>query len=880
MAPAEVKNSSQSSPSCMKKISNGIVFGLESVFYRVGLFVGTNPVITIIFCLTTCGLCGIGLKTLKETQEQEKLWVPQSSRIIPEKAWVDRQFPTKTRFVSVIATGDDVLTVPFINALLDFYTESVSTSVNGKTFDDLCLRVGSYCRMDSILEIWSFNKTTIKSLNRGNIITAVNNITKSPIFGTNYDVLNILGGTIRRDQFVNEIAGAEATQMTWILEKNDLLLDADKLFEKRIIELALKGHKDIAKTYVYASRSFDDEGYGAINSDIKLLSAGFSIVFVFVMISLGKFNMVQQRVYVSLAGLLSVGLAILFAYGIATVFDVIYGPIQSIMPFLLLGIGVDDMFVVVEAWKNLDSSELRRPLPERVGLAMKHAGVSVTVTSITDIVAFGIGASTVIPALSAFCIYASLGILALYVLQSTFFVACLTLDEKRRESSRDACICCYRHKDYEPNKCSKTAFLPEFMEKYYGPFLMKLPVKIIVMLMTMTALGVFLWRFILLKQDFDLTNYIPSDSYAYHFAKAKENYFPTEGDEVSIYCGNLSYYDYSMSMDYVYQHAAGSVYVQNGSIISWFKAFKDWRHSQAIPDPFSESDFYDKLYTFLTSQYGIHYSRYIKLNSTTPPVHIEASYITLKHQLQPDSAGEILSMDNLRGIVDNAAFPVSTFSGLPVTECFAYSRNYLTYETNKVLKFELYRNLVLAGSCVLLVTLLLIANLWTSLLVFSCVIFTLIAVGGVLELWGVTIDTASSILLILSVGLAVDYSAHVGHTFMTLQGSREERSILTLKIIGPAVFNGGFSTFLAFVLLASSTSYGFTLFFRVFFTVVLFGLFHGLVYLPVVLSWVGPQPYTTEPPHTSTSRELQSRHSSAEDASVQNGCAQPLYECT
>ena len=57
------------------------------------------------------------------------------------------------------------------------------------------------------------------------------------------------------------------------------------------------------------------------------------------------------------------------------------------------------------------------------------------------------------------------------------------------------------------------------------------------MLMTMTALSVFLWRFISLKQDFDLTNYIPSDSYAYHFARSKERYFPTEGDDVSIYCG-------------------------------------------------------------------------------------------------------------------------------------------------------------------------------------------------------------------------------------------------------------------------------------------------------------------------------------------------------
>jgi hypothetical protein len=42
-----------------------------------------------------------------------------------------------------------------------------------------------------------------------------------------------------------------------------------------------------------------------------------------------------------------------------------------------------------------------------------------------------------------------------------------------------------------------------------------------------------------------------------------------------------------------------------------------------------------------------------------------------------------------------------------------------------------------------------------------------------------------------------------------------ERSIKALAAIGPAVFSGGFSTFLAFVLLSRSNSYGFALFFRV-----------------------------------------------------------------
>ena len=55
------------------------------------------------------------------------------------------------------------------------------------------------------------------------------------------------------------------------------------------------------------------------------------------------------------------------------------------------------MFVIMACWYNLvkDSSKAGLPLAERVGLTMEHAGVSVTVTSITDILAFGIGACTV-----------------------------------------------------------------------------------------------------------------------------------------------------------------------------------------------------------------------------------------------------------------------------------------------------------------------------------------------------------------------------------------------------------------------------------------------------------------------------------------------------
>lgn len=86
---------------------------------------------------------------------------------------------------------------------------------------------------------------------------------------------------------------------------------------------------------------------------------------------------------------------LIFLLGLCSAFGVFYGPVHSILPFLLLGIGIDDMFVIVQCWNNLSKDDSKRSLPTRVGIAMRHAGVSITITSITDFAAFAVGASTV-----------------------------------------------------------------------------------------------------------------------------------------------------------------------------------------------------------------------------------------------------------------------------------------------------------------------------------------------------------------------------------------------------------------------------------------------------------------------------------------------------
>ena len=70
----------------------------------------------------------------------------------------------------------------------------------------------------------------------------------------------------------------------------------------------------------------------------------------------------------------------------------------SFLSFLLLGIGIDDMFVIVQSHINLEQNDptwKKRPIDELVGETLKHAGVAITITSITDLLVFIVGASTV-----------------------------------------------------------------------------------------------------------------------------------------------------------------------------------------------------------------------------------------------------------------------------------------------------------------------------------------------------------------------------------------------------------------------------------------------------------------------------------------------------
>ena len=100
---------------------------------------------------------------------------------------------------------------------------------------------------------------------------------------------------------------------------------------------------------------------------------------------------------------------------------------------------MDNMFIIVEALESVDPDIQGE---ERLVIAMKHIGGSITMTTSTDLVAFAISTVSDFPAVHMFCVYAALSIVFAYLMLITLFLAILTWDIHRIEKGKpDICAC-------------------------------------------------------------------------------------------------------------------------------------------------------------------------------------------------------------------------------------------------------------------------------------------------------------------------------------------------------------------------------------------------------------------------------------------------------
>jgi len=135
----------------------------------------------------------------------------------------------------------------------------------------------------------------------------------------------------------------------------------------------------------------------------------------------------------------------------------------EVVPFLILAIGVDNMFLIARAEREIPESVTA--IEERIGFAMKEIGPSIFTAALCESIAFFIGLLTDVPALQNFCLVAGLGVVIDFILQMTIFVGALAIDNKRIQNDRaDLLGCCVKIKNPTPRR--EEFFRPKFQEQF------------------------------------------------------------------------------------------------------------------------------------------------------------------------------------------------------------------------------------------------------------------------------------------------------------------------------------------------------------------------------------------------------------------------------
>lgn len=174
---------------------------------------------------------------------------------------------------------------------------------------------------------------------------------------------------------------------------------------------------------------------------------------------------------------------------------------------------------------------------------------------------------------------------------------------------------------------------------------------------------------------------------------------------------------------------------------------------------------------------------------------VEASHFRTFHSPLRSQEDFIHSMETARRISED----LSAKTG---TSVFPYSLHYVYFDQYLRIIGITKELLGLGLASVLIVTALLLGSWRTGLIVTGVVGLTIVSVMGVMGVWGINLNAVSLVNLVISLGIAVEFCAHVARAFMNVgsglpvdhpsgQKERDERMTIALVDVGPSVSTSG-----------------------------------------------------------------------------------------
>ena len=179
-----------------------------------------------------------------------------------------------------------------------------------------------------------------------------------------------------------------------------------------------------------------------VEEGIKLIYVAVVLVTVYLVLTIGSCSPIHCRLSLAIWGMVVVLLSTMAGFGICYALGWKKTSANDPIPLIMLGIGVDDIFVIIN---SLDQVSMSMPPAKRIRLAMRHAGPTITITSLTNALAFLAAMSSQLVALKSFSIFCCTCILLLYISMMTLYLPAVYWDTQRVSKRKTECFgafCC------------------------------------------------------------------------------------------------------------------------------------------------------------------------------------------------------------------------------------------------------------------------------------------------------------------------------------------------------------------------------------------------------------------------------------------------------